>query len=141
MSHSVNLKNKPKQKTNFLDIAREAYGDGLPDWVEALAQLATDTSALAASKRIGRTSAVLSQLFRGKYSGDLGNLEGRVRGALMGVYVPCPVLGEIGVDQCLDEQKKKHVGTSAIRTSLYHACRNGCPHSRLSQQGVDADAA
>jgi hypothetical protein len=141
VSTTVNVKNKPKQKTNFLDIAVASYGDGLPDWIEALARLATDTSATAAAKKIGYSSSLLSALFRGSYSGDFEKLEQKVRGVLMGVNVECPVLGEIGADQCLDEQGKKHVGTSAIRTSLYHACRNGCPHSRIVLQGGDADAA
>ena len=66
MSFPVNVNYKPKQKTNFLEIALESYGDGLPDWIEALARLATDTSASSAAKRIGRTPPVLSALFRGK---------------------------------------------------------------------------
>lgn len=52
------------------------------------------------------------------------------------------ILGEIGADRCLDEQRMKHVGTSAIRTALFHACRSGdCPHSRIATQGGAADAA
>ena len=141
MTAAVNVKNKPKQKTNFLEIAVAAYGDGLPDWIEALARLATDTNATVAAKRIGYSSSLLSSLFRGTYAGDLDKLERKVRGVLMGVNVDCPVLGEIGADQCLDEQGKKHVGTSAVRTSLYHACRSGCPHSRIALQGGDADGA
>ncbi len=141
MSATVNVKNKPKQKTNFLEIAVASYGEGLPDWIEALARLATDTNATIAAKKIGYSSSLLSSLFRGTYSGDLDKLERKVRGVLMGVNVECPILGEIGADQCLDEQGKKHVGTSAVRTALYHACRNGCPNSRIVLQGGDADAA
>jgi len=138
----VNVKNLPKQKVNFLALAEDAYGDNLPDWIAALARLASETSAVAAAKRIGYSNTVLTLLFRGAYSGDLEKLEQKVRGALMGVEVVCPILGEIGADRCLDEQRMKHVGTSAIRTALFHACRSGdCPHSRIATQGGAADAA
>ncbi|MBG0809887.1 transcriptional regulator [Methylosinus sp. H3A] len=130
---AVNLNNSsPSKSADFLANAKEAFGDALPDWVETLANEANRTSATAVAKRIGYSVAVVSGVCRGKYGGDLPAVEAKVRGVFMGALVDCLILGEIGRDQCLGEQKKKHVGTSAVRTALFHACRSGeCPHSRI----------
>lgn len=130
---------KTPPKTDFLATARETYGDALPDWVEELAKYASQTSGVQAAKRIGYSSSVVTSICRGKYAGDIASVEGSVRGALMGAMVICPVLGEIGRDQCVSEQGKRFVGSSAARTALYHACRSGCPHSRIKTDG-GADA-
>lgn len=124
-----------KTKVDFTAKALAAYGDALPDWVEELAAQATATSLKAAAKRIGYSDAVLSHVFSGSYSGDLARVEEKVRGALMGVTVMCPVLGEIGRDHCLDQQKMPFSATSSIRSKLYRACRSGCPHSRIKKEG------
>ena len=42
-----------------------------------------------------------------------------------------PVLGEIRRDTCLDWQAKPFAITSAHRTRMHRACRDGCPHSHL----------
>lgn len=126
-----------RKETDFLANARAAYGDALPDWIEALAIEANRTTGAAAGKRIGlKGGATVTQICNGTYgAADWSGIEQRVRGALMGESVECMVLGEITRDQCLDEQGKRHVGTSAVRTALYHACRSGCPHSRLKIEG------
>lgn len=127
---AVNVTASPK--TNFVANAREAFGEALPDWVETLATEANRTSATAAAKRIGYSVAVVSAVCRGHYKGDLSAVEAKVRGVFMGEEVDCPALGEIGRDYCLDQQKMRHLGASALRTALYHKCRSGeCPHSRL----------
>ncbi|MBY6244111.1 transcriptional regulator [Methylosinus sp. Sm6] len=135
MNTAVNVNNSPS-KADFLANAREAFGEALPDWVETLANESNRASATAVAKRIGYSVAVVSAVCRGKYGGDLAAVEAKVRGAFMGALVECPVLGEIGRDQCLEEQKKKHIGTSQTRTALFHACRSGdCPHSRIKSEG------
>lgn len=118
--------------TDFLAIARVAWGDALPDWVEALAEYATTRSGAEAAKKIGYSRSLVTHVVRNKYTGDIARVEAKVRGALMGATVTCPVLGEIGRDRCLDEQKKPFAPTSSVRTRLYHACRGGCPNSRLT---------
>jgi hypothetical protein len=130
MSPAVNVTSSPRN--DFVANAREAYGAALPDWIECLAREADRTTGAAAGARIGyKGGSVVTGVCRGNYKGDWRAVEGRVRGALMGEEVVCPVLGEIGRNRCLDEQKKRHIGTSAVRTALFHACRSGCPHSRL----------
>jgi len=131
MTAPGNVNSSPFGKVDFLAQARETFGDALPDWIEEAAKLATQTTAAHAARRIGYSASVITTIFRGAYNGDLAAVEAKVRGALMGLTVECPVIGEIAKDICLNEQKKKHIGTSATRTALFHACRGGCPHSLI----------
>lgn len=126
MTASVNV-NRP----DFAAIARESWDGVPPDWVVALAAEAARRSGAAAARRIGYSPTVVSTVLRRSYPGDLAKVEQAVRGALMGETVGCPVLGEIGRDQCLREQDMPNVPTSSVRARVYRACRDGCPHSRL----------
>lgn len=125
------MKRRPDRRVDFVAKARAAWDQALPDWVAELAELATNTSQAAAAKRIGYSAPVVSQVIGRTYRGDLARVEAKVRGALMHATVMCSVLGEIGLDQCRDEQRKPFHATSSVRTRLYRACRAGCPHSRL----------
>lgn len=126
MTAPINL-----NRTDFVANARRNWGDALPDWVLVLAEEATRTNGKAAATRLGISPSQVTQIINCTYKGDLVGAEKRVRGALMGFEVDCPILGEIGGDRCLDEQGKNFRGTSAVRTRLYNACRGGCAHSRI----------
>lgn len=121
----------------MMDKANVAWNGAPPDWVCELAQMATSKGLNSVAQRLGYSSAVLSQTIGNKYPGDLSKVEDKVRGALMGKKVACPVLGSIGRDKCLDVQALPRAVTNSIRTRLYRACRSGCPHSRL-KGGDDA---
>ncbi|MBD8890921.1 transcriptional regulator [Roseibium litorale] len=108
-----------------------AWGAAVPDWVSELAEMAELQGLNACAARLGYSPAVISQTLGNKYRGDMTKVEDKVRGALMGATVRCPVLGEIGRDTCLNWQGKPRAVTNAIRTQVYHACRKNCPHSRL----------
>jgi hypothetical protein len=127
-----------KTKSDFVAIARDAWGDELPDWIAELARYASQTSGALAAKKIGYSQAVISHVIRASYAGDMRRVEDKVRGALMGVTVMCPVLGEIGRDRCLDEQKKPRMASSSIRSKLWRNCRGVgaplCPNSNHQQK-------
>lgn len=114
--------------------AKLAWGT-VPDWIGELAELAQTQGLNACAARLGYSSATISQTIGNKYAGDLGKLEDKVRGVLMGATVDCPVLGEIGRDVCLGWQGKERATTNAMRARLYRACRDGCKHSRLKGGG------
>jgi hypothetical protein len=125
-----------KTERDFVAKAKEAWGSALPDWVHELAVFASQTSQRTAAERIGYSAAVVSHVFANSYNnGDLGRVEEKVRGALMGLTVVCPVYGDIGRDRCLDIQKQPFAATSSVRARVYWACRKGCPHSRITQEG------
>lgn len=109
--------------------------DEVPDWVAELARLADQDGLTKAGARIGYSASVVSQAINNRYAlGDLGRVEDAVRGALMGLEVGCPVLGPIGRDVCLAEQKQPFRATSRQRTRLWLACRGGCPNSKLTKE-------
>lgn len=114
----------------------------LPDWVKQLAIEADRTSASMAARRLGYSVGVVSAVIGNAYKGNIEAVAGKVKGALMGHEVLCPVLGEVRRDRCLSEQKRGFIGTSALRTRLYNACRNGCEHSLINkkQGGEDVPA-
>lgn len=105
-----------------------------PDWVRVLAERCDATgSQREVAKTVGYSPAVVSHILRNSYTGNLANVEARVRGALLGETVACPVLGEISRDACLDEQKRPFSTGSGLRVRLHRACRSGCPNSRLGR--------
>ncbi len=117
--------------TDFTAKARAAWGEDVQEWVLALAAEATRTSASAVATRLGYSPPVISEVIANRYRGDVSRVAEKVAGAFLGAEVGCPVLGAIGRDQCLEEQRKPFMTTSSVRTRLYRACRGGCPHSRI----------
>ncbi|TIV63073.1 MAG: transcriptional regulator, partial [Mesorhizobium sp.] len=99
------------------------------DWIGELARIADAEGLGGAEKRINYSRSALSTILAGKYTGDIARVEGMVRGALMAMTVDCPVLGEIGRDRCLTEQKEPFRATSRHRAQLFHACKT-CPQRR-----------
>jgi hypothetical protein len=119
---------------SFLEKAAAAWGAPPPDWIAELAGLADREGLAGAAGRIRYSRSAVSTIIAGKYAGDMDRVEQMVRGALMAAEVECPVLGAIGRDRCLTEQKQPWRATSAIRVRLYHACRSGCPHARQKEE-------
>ncbi|MEY9358982.1 hypothetical protein ABH994_001703 [Bradyrhizobium yuanmingense] len=124
------------EKQTFIEKARAAWGDPAPDWIQALAEEADRITATRAAKNIGYSAAVLSHVFAKNYKGDMGAVEQKVRGALLGATVMCPVYGEMGRDQCLDFQKVVPPFSSEASSRCYRTCRGlggiaKCPNSRI----------
>lgn len=121
----------------WIDKARDAHGM-LPEWIEALA-LAADAQGLTATAKLVRYSpSTLSTVLNGKYAGDLSRVENAVSGALQGVTVMCPVLGEIGRQQCERHQRAPKTVSNSSSLRLHRACRSGCPNAHL-QGGRDVE--
>jgi hypothetical protein len=109
--------------------ARKSWGDYLPDWVESLARESDRTSQAAAGRAIGRSAALVNQVIKRSYKGDLTAVEPLVRGALMNEVVDCPVMGELATNICLENQDAKFSAHNHIRVQLYRACKT-CEHRR-----------
>lgn len=127
------------ESQTFVQKAQAAWGNPAPDWVQALAEAADRMTATRAARNIGYSPAVLSHVFAKNYKGDIGAVEQRVRGALLGLTVMCPVYGEIGRDQCLDLQKMTPPFSSEASSRCYRSCRGigiaKCAHSRIAEAG------
>ena len=78
---------------------------------------------------IGYSGTVVSQVLSGKYQGDLQAVRQKVEGALMGLSVGCPVMGEIPRNRCLDYQRQGFAATNPMRVRLAQACPT-CPNRR-----------
>lgn len=126
---------------DFVGKARASWGDALPDWVLILAEACQRTSQTAVAKRLDYSGSAISLVIGNKYQkGDIRRVEQMVRGTLIGETVACPALGDIARNVCLQWQAKPYAATSSLRASMYRACRDNCPHSRISQPQGDDDA-
>jgi len=112
-----------------LDEAHKAWGEAIPDWIVALADECDRGGQGATARRIGVSKTTINEVVRRRYKARLGNVEQKVRGALMGTTVVCPVLGEIGVDLCLENQKRPFSAANPVRVQLHRSCPT-CPHKR-----------
>lgn len=101
------------------------------DWIEVLATECARTSQSRAARLIGYSSAVVNQVLKGSYSGDLHRVEEAVRGALMGAVVDCPVVGEMPRNRCIDYQRRSgsFAATNPMRVMLSQACPR-CENNR-----------
>ena len=117
-----------------VDTARDAWGEGIPDWIEALAQECDRTSQNRTAKRLGRSASFVSNILRKRYVASLTAAEEVVRGTIMSETVACPVLGEIGKHVCLKWRRKAghFENVNAHSVTMYRAC-NRCPRCKGEQ--------
>jgi len=123
-----------------VDVARAAWGDALPDWVERMALQCAATSQNKVAARLGRSAALISQVLRNKYPGDLHAVEELFRGHFMAETVRCPELGALPLHECHDWMAKaRHFqSTNTLRVRMYRACKR-CP--RFTKGEADAQDA
>lgn len=122
-----------RQKADNITKATVAWGEQLPDWIVVLAEACDMESQAAVAKRLGYSGSTVSQVLSNSYDkGDVAKFEQIVRGALMAETVICPIIGEMTRDVCLNWQKRPFSTTNSNAVRMFQACRNGCPHSRLT---------
>lgn len=114
------LANKP----DAVAKARAAWGEELPAEIAALATACRRETSRAIARRLDYSDAVVSHVLANKYPGDMAKVFAKIRGALMGETVMCPILDEIGRDRCLSEQAKPFAATNSTRARLFHACKS-----------------
>jgi hypothetical protein len=131
------LKGQRVDQASHAEKATAAWNGAPPDWIVALAERADANGLQGAGAAIGYSPSAVSGVLAGKYGGDLVRIEEKVRGALMGLTVECPVLGTMDRSACLDWQKKPLSIGSSLNTQMHRACRSGCPHSRIARGGAN----
>ncbi|MEW6125071.1 MAG: transcriptional regulator [Pseudomonadota bacterium] len=119
---------------DFLARAHAGWGETPPDWILALAGACQAENQTVVAGRLGVSGSMLSGALANSYPSPLDKLEGRVRGALMGATVACPVLGEIGRDQCIAHQAKPFSAASSVAVRLHSACKD-CPNRQHRKDG------
>lgn len=98
-------------------------------WLDELRTFNTAHGGKKTAEVIGYSRAVVSQVLAGKYAGDLSAVKQKVEGALMGLSVDCPVVGELPRNRCLDYQRRSFGATNPMRVRLAQACP-ACPNRR-----------
>lgn len=116
--------------TSPVEIARDAWGEDLPEWVERMAHECAATSQNKVARRMGRSAAMISQVLRNKYPGYLDGVEEVFKGVFMNAEVSCPALGQIPANVCQDWRRKSRqlVNINALRVTMYRACAK-CPRN------------
>ena len=120
----------------ILEIAREAWGDPLPDWIETLALECQLKSRTLVAKALEVSPAAISTLLRCKYAGSTARMEERVRGVFLDGKIMCPAMGELAVNECLKhrDRAKAFAMAGPTRALMYRAC-NRCP--RFTEKPTD----
>lgn len=116
---------------NPIDVAREAWGPDMPDWVRRLADECAATSQNRVAVQLGRSAALVSTVLRRKYQGDMRAVEDLVRGVWFDATTECPVQGTISTAACRDWMLKARTfsNVNSERVRMYRACR-GCEKFR-----------
>lgn len=99
------------------------------DWLTVLRDEAGRTTQAATASRIGYSAAVVNQVLKGTYPGDTSAVQRAVEGALMGLSVECPVIGDLARNRCLEYQRRGFAATNPLRVTLSQACPT-CSHRR-----------
>jgi hypothetical protein len=109
----------------LLDLARavDAEGGALPQAQKKIAA------------RIGYSNAVVHEVLRNRYRGDLSKVAARVARHLTAEAATCPVLGVIPHEECRSHQARRAPGPTPLRVKLWQACRAGCAHSFIEVKG------
>ena len=102
-------------------------------WLDELAAQCQLTSQKKVADTLKVSAALINQVLKGKYPGDLKRIQQRVEGAFMQYNVCCPVLGDLSKHKCFYHQARPFAATNPQRVMLHKACRSGCPHSVLEQ--------
>jgi hypothetical protein len=68
-------------------------------------------------------------VLKGTYKGDVSSVQRAVEGALMGMTVECPVIGDLPRNRCLEYQRQPFAATNPMRVQLSRACPT-CPNRR-----------
>ncbi|NVK42138.1 MAG: helix-turn-helix transcriptional regulator [Oceanospirillaceae bacterium] len=93
-------------------------------WLQELRTQCKLTSQSKVAKTLGYSVAVINQVLKGTYKGDLKKVEQKVRGAFLGETVGCPILGELERNKCIEHQTAKYSSVNRLRVQLFKACPN-----------------
>lgn len=117
------------------EIARECWGVAMPEWVGQLAAECEASSQNKVAARIGRSAALVSQVLRAKYPGDLEAVEELFNGVFNAATVECPALGTLPANECRTwrEKSRAFVNVNSLRVRMYRAC-SMCPRNRKEAQ-------
>jgi hypothetical protein len=92
------------------------------DWITVLREACAQSTQAAIARRIDYSPTVVNQVLKGTYGGDMISVQRAVEGALMGLTVECPAIGELPRNRCLEYQRRGFAATNPLRVQLAKAC-------------------
>lgn len=110
-----------------VEMVRQSWGNDAPDWVKALAEACERSSQNKVAVQLGRSAALVSQVLRAKYAGDMVVVSDLVRGVFMAGTIDCPEFGKMPSNKCVEwRAKARSFGNANLqRAQMYRAC-NTC---------------
>ncbi|WP_368565532.1 hypothetical protein [Pseudoxanthomonas sp. UTMC 1351] len=100
-----------------------------PDWLDVLRAACQARKQSVVAAEIGYSATVVSQVLSGTYKGDSRAVQQKVEGALMGLTVECPVIGDLPRNRCLEYQRQPFASTNHMRVQFSRTCPT-CKHRR-----------
>ena len=79
-------------------------------------------------KRLGYSSATVSQVLSNSYGGQLDQFLTRVEEVFGTAEMDCPILGVITLPTCVTERRKPFTTANPHRVRMYQTCRK-CPYN------------
>lgn len=104
-----------------------------PRWLVELQQQCNGKSQTKVAKELGYSPAVINQVLKGTYKGNLSNVAETICSVYLGETVICPVMGELEKHRCKQFQKETFSATNPVRIRRYRACRSGCINSEVQE--------
>lgn len=123
-----------KVKVNSaVNTVYESYSGKPPAWVLSMAEECEKSSQAGFASKIGRSPALVNQVLKNRYAGDLGDVRERVEAILHPSCIDCPILGEITGQLCVANQGKPYDPSNNLSVRLFVGCRK-CPN-RITKKG------
>lgn len=108
--------------------ATRAWGDAMPDWVQALVEACDQKKSLREVARTLEVSPASLSLIINAERRTSAFVEKRVRNVLMTPIVTCPIMGTLPRAECLTLQKSPFTAANPLAVQRFRACRGGCTH-------------
>lgn len=99
------------------------------DAMKLLTQKVNEVGQAEVARRLGISAAAICQIMSGKYNAAPDTILRRVVEVFGGLFVDCPVLGEMPLSRCADERKKPFTTANHQAVALWRACQN-CEQNR-----------
>jgi len=79
-------------------------------------------------RRLGYSSATVSQVLSGGYGGQIDTFLIRVEEVFGKSKIECPVLGDLMLPECVEERRKPFTTANPHRVRMFQECRM-CAHN------------
>ncbi len=121
-----------------VETARDSWGEDLPGWVGDLAAECAAASQNQVARQLGVSAAMISQVIRAKYPGDLARVRDLFQGAYRAATIECPALGTLPVHECRGWQAKarRFESSNTLRIRMYRACHRCARFGKEAANGT-----